>query len=853
MAIREIFIKKVKDLIVENHAKSNDSFILGISGKWGEGKTKFLDDLEEELGNPYAVIKLSPWKYASDKTAFLRHFLDELNKKTEKKIDLDKLYCDVSENKLIFPWYYLWIGLGVLIFIFLIISYPHSFGINRPLNPNSFVQSIFIKNVIKTAKYLWIPALSIALLPLLLKIITFQKSNHAISILTDFDKILGQLLSNIYKYVIVYVDDLDRVTPKIARDVLDDLRTFFDKKNLSFIVTGDHSVLERYIGQDILPNKEMGEQVEEGRRYLKKIFNIYWRLLPPTNAEFDVFIEEEVQKRADKLASVFQEEGLAALKTYLRKYFEKNFRQVIRFLDYIVFYFDAIKTQIESAEIKEKEILSDLTQHPLLVVRILLFQDICNPLYEAILKNPKLLYTLEEHADKGDIKPIENEISSVRKEMSSSQILLMQQLLQEEERFFNKQSLRVNNLEPFLYISADQNCLDMRGASAEDFVNFLRNSKVEFASNALISGGTSRITENVNLAATNYGSLAAIEEKTKYLETLFGALLTVPADHISHKLFAEQLAGVDLADYYAQAPNYEPRMKLFILFWQWLDLIAEKDWFASLNDTYLKKYPLNFAEDFDQFQTNSAGIFTTKVMARWFNDYYPKNMQDCLNKITSIAPQLNIECLKNEIKGLGEDLANNTITTSGTERDKRFEILKNYISGGIELFTPKILEKIRNLDHDFCDWSLSKAGDGKIVWSREQIENQLIEMVFDGASVDQLKVIFEFVCNRISQLNEKFWDKIASDHLDTFLDGLPILINEGYSNIAPSEAKANLLYKSLIQKVSALQDPVKQNEYVSYIDKKHWLWVNLPQINKKFLPKKLHLKDTVDAVKNSWS
>ena len=45
---REKFVDQVANTIRSNHGKNNESFIFGISGKWGEGKTEFLNSLEKK-------------------------------------------------------------------------------------------------------------------------------------------------------------------------------------------------------------------------------------------------------------------------------------------------------------------------------------------------------------------------------------------------------------------------------------------------------------------------------------------------------------------------------------------------------------------------------------------------------------------------------------------------------------------------------------------------------------------------------------------------------------------------------------------------------------------------------------
>ena len=81
MESRKCFVEQVASTILENHAKTDDSLIFGISGKWGEGKTYFLNDLSIEIKKhdpSFENLWINPWKFASDKISFLRAFLAEL-------------------------------------------------------------------------------------------------------------------------------------------------------------------------------------------------------------------------------------------------------------------------------------------------------------------------------------------------------------------------------------------------------------------------------------------------------------------------------------------------------------------------------------------------------------------------------------------------------------------------------------------------------------------------------------------------------------------------------------------------------------------------------------------------------
>src|SRR3989338_11689308 len=82
MDSRKYFVEQVASTIIKNHDHEDDSFIFGISGKWGEGKTRFLQDLEKELkkrDETFEILWINPWKFASDKISFLRAFLGKLH------------------------------------------------------------------------------------------------------------------------------------------------------------------------------------------------------------------------------------------------------------------------------------------------------------------------------------------------------------------------------------------------------------------------------------------------------------------------------------------------------------------------------------------------------------------------------------------------------------------------------------------------------------------------------------------------------------------------------------------------------------------------------------------------------
>ena len=271
MESRDRFIQQVNNKIASEHGKDkNASFIFGLSGKWGEGKTTFLKSLQKELEKAgFKIVWINPWKFGDDKISFLRNFLKEISAISKKSFwskfrdlinnrdDLRELYYDTSLKGVhwgLFTILFLLVVIGTISYLFLLTQADQFFpGLKGELrNPLALIAALFV---------------SPFLIPLIGNILTIQRSSKSISTIDQFDQLLSKYLFDLNgKKIAVFVDDLDRVTPEVARTALDNMRIFFDKPEITFVVTGDHTVLERYIGMQTLPHENDAEKLEEGRR-----------------------------------------------------------------------------------------------------------------------------------------------------------------------------------------------------------------------------------------------------------------------------------------------------------------------------------------------------------------------------------------------------------------------------------------------------------------------------------------------------------------------------------------------------------------------------------------------------------
>ena len=417
MKSREHFILQVKKKILKEHGQENKaSFIFGLSGKWGEGKTKFLEGLAVKLEQEgfEKPIWVSPWKFGDDRISFLRNFLKDISRFSTKSYwtrvldflnnrdDFRELYHDTNKSQVEPGWVIFIILFGLNFVLYYLFVLPQ-------------IEAIFPGSTVRLEKYYTLLSALIVLpflVPILSSLLTTQQSKSSVSTIDQFDNLIEKFLKKQNgKKVVVFVDDLDRVTPEVARNVLDNMRIFFDKPQLTFIVTGDHTVLERYIGGLTLPGSSPEMQLEEGRRYLKKVFNLYWRLPLPLDSEFDDFLNDLFTKNDAELKTIFsKDEDRKKFSLYLKRYFDKNFRHVIRFFDTVLFTFDIVKGQHDEARADIKKYYKQMLENPLLVVRILMIQELCMPLFDAITKGIGELREIEYFVEKKYSDSIEKKL-----------------------------------------------------------------------------------------------------------------------------------------------------------------------------------------------------------------------------------------------------------------------------------------------------------------------------------------------------------------------------------------------------------------------------------------------------------
>lgn len=391
---RKIYANKIAEEIESHYSSEKDSghkdnIVFAISGKWGEGKTALLDLLEPKLiEKGFEVIRFNPWQYSHEDISLKRAFLREVKKKLKSEVDLNDLYYDRNETKIawknIIPFLK-----GALTFLFVVVFIiPVIF--QYPLNT-------WLANLATISKNFWGSGiggviLTLLVIPLLIKTITITSRAAQVTTAEEFEDKFLELLSGRSK-IVIFIDDLDRCTPKTVKVILDSLRTFFRHPECSYVITGDHTVIEKYAAE------ELGtKDPEEGRRFLKKLFDVYWRLPLATPKVFKEFLMDEIKGSGITLSDT-QDKNI---KNFLLDdgFFERNPRHVKRFITALRFALESVKAQLEELSQNssstndnegiedQKESIKEITDNPDLLAKILLIQEKLYAAYEKLILYP---------------------------------------------------------------------------------------------------------------------------------------------------------------------------------------------------------------------------------------------------------------------------------------------------------------------------------------------------------------------------------------------------------------------------------------------------------------------------------
>jgi len=498
---RDPYAKKIADEIAKHYdtekkeveaklKKACENIVFAISGKWGEGKTDLLRLLEKHLVKKgFIVIWFNPWKYSQKDITLKRAFLSTIQDELKSPINLDDLYYDRTKTILNINW------LKLSVWIFFIVLFFYLFWKIFDINITNLI-GIFLHFPIGIA------IITILIIPILIKTISLNRKSANVSTAEQFEKKFIEILGNKEK-IVIFVDDLDRCNPKTVKVILDSLRTFFQNSECSYVITADHTVVERYAGDELelTDGESPQKKLQEGRRFLKKLFDVYWRLPISTPHQFGIFVDDEINSSNIK----FTEQQLSNFKSFLidSDLFERNPRHVKRFITKLRFALDGVDLQKKDLEKKHgvesdsQEELQAILDNPDLLAKVLLFEEFFYPVYEKLILNPEELINHEKFLRQGEYelkikgKKILDILDSKQEEFEKYFTLV-----KKNPKFTDENNSTIHEVANYFSFSGSTGLPSVLGPDERNFQEYLKTGQLEEKLGGILNVGTSEKKKN---------------------------------------------------------------------------------------------------------------------------------------------------------------------------------------------------------------------------------------------------------------------------------------------------------------------------------------------------------------------
>lgn len=215
----------------------------------------------------------------------------------------------------------------------------------------------------------------------------------------QFAELVQELVVQQNKKLIVIVDDLDRCLPEKAVEVLEAIKLFLDVDGCIFLLGIDHQVIARGVE---IRYRELGLQQDDeqdfidGTRYLEKIIQLPFHI--------PVIDRENLHGFVSGLASTWPDlnpeaedynPGDSECARVFSKVVDDNPRQVKRTINAFLLLWRLRDASLEYGNQQQKNAMQSIT--PVRLAKVVAIQQLANPFYDVIKRQPGLLGRLEEH------------------------------------------------------------------------------------------------------------------------------------------------------------------------------------------------------------------------------------------------------------------------------------------------------------------------------------------------------------------------------------------------------------------------------------------------------------------------
>ena len=311
-----------RNAIVNIIRNSYPKFTIGIFGDWGTGKSTLMNSIDKKLQDEekdLVIVRFDTWRYEREN----QFALIPLLKTIQFSIPEEK-YKNLKE------------------------AFKEA-GIFGLTISNDFLSGIVTTHLGKMAGDLFKKGLdnfSEKVIPELKKVNEIEKNTIYFEGQKKIETIIKRIRQNNPAFrIVVFVDDLDRCSPKKTLEVLESIKIFLGMEGFIYVIGLSHDIVTKLI--DI----EYKESGIKGEQYIKKIIQIPITLPKWNNQDIIDLVKDFVKKEIidDKYTNTI-DENIELISTAI----ENNPREIKRFLNNFIVAFEIFSP---SKLVEEKELL----------------------------------------------------------------------------------------------------------------------------------------------------------------------------------------------------------------------------------------------------------------------------------------------------------------------------------------------------------------------------------------------------------------------------------------------------------------------------------------------------------------
>lgn len=384
---RENIVDLVVDSINVYVQKDHPCLVYGIYGKWGEGKTSLMNFVEEKLtssGNTANInlIKFNPW-LANNEEALLREFFQKITDSVDRKF-------------------------------------------RKVLRRYSSAAILASNTILKTCS----PGLGSKLVELVESIINTLKKREVT--LTSLKADVNKSIVKSGKYLLVIIDDVDRLDKDELHAVLRLIRQVADFDNCIYIVAMDIDIVAKSIGEYYGTGNP-----QDGRKFVDKIVQVPITLPYIPKCDMQRIVEHDLSDVLDDYVDPVTKFEIALAVTP----FFSTYRELKRYCNQLQFVLPHLRGEVNISDLCLLEAIKSVnaeSYHRIYEHRSQLLREVSNVYY---MKDEESRTAVEQMCQEAKDSVVEGLSGNVKKTILSALDVLFEKRTLYDDKYITEKRI----------------------------------------------------------------------------------------------------------------------------------------------------------------------------------------------------------------------------------------------------------------------------------------------------------------------------------------------------------------------------------------------------------------------------